>query len=34
LQKSRRSNEEHGDKAGKKVTLRMLTAVFRRGVGA
>ena len=27
-------NEKHGDKKGKKVTLRMLSAVFRRGVGA
>ena len=27
-------NEKHGDKAGKKVTLRMLSAVFRRGIGA
>ena len=27
-------NEKHGDKAGKRVTLRMLSAVFVRGVGA
>ena len=27
-------NEKHGDKAGKKVTLRMLSAVFKRGIGA
>ena len=27
-------NEKHGDKRGKRVTLRMLSAVFRRGVGA
>jgi len=27
-------NEKHGDKKGKKVTLRMLSAVFRRGIGA
>tara|TARA_S200002703_G_scaffold154916_1_gene158440 strand:- start:14451 stop:16628 length:2178 start_codon:yes stop_codon:yes gene_type:complete len=27
-------NEEHGDKRGKRVTQRMLEAVFRRGVGA
>tara|TARA_R110001592_G_scaffold85761_1_gene253296 strand:- start:2190 stop:4214 length:2025 start_codon:yes stop_codon:yes gene_type:complete len=27
-------NEKHGDKKGKRVTLRMLSAVFRRGVGA
>ena len=27
-------NEEHGDKKGKRVTQRMLEAVFRRGVGA
>lgn len=27
-------NEQHGDKKGKRVTLRMLSAVFRRGVGA
>jgi len=27
-------NEKYGDKAGKKVTLGMLSAVFRRGIGA
>lgn len=27
-------NAKHGDKKGKRVTLRMLSAVFRRGVGA
>jgi len=27
-------NEKHGDSAGKRVTLRMLIAVFKRGVGA
>jgi len=27
-------NEKHGDKKGKRVTQRMLEAVFRRGVGA
>lgn len=27
-------NDEHGDKKGKRVTQRMLEAVFRRGVGA
>ena len=27
-------NEKHGDKTGKRVTLRMLTAVFKRGIGA
>lgn len=27
-------NEKYGDNAGKRVTLRMLIAVFRRGVGA
>ena len=27
-------NEKYGDNAGKRVTLRMLQAVFRRGVGA
>ena len=27
-------NEKHGDKKGKKVNLRMLSAVFRRGIGA
>ena len=27
-------NEKYGDKKGKRVTLRMLTAVFKRGIGA
>ena len=27
-------NEKHGDKKGKRVTLGMLSAVFRRGIGA
>ena len=27
-------NDKHGDKKGKRVTLRMLSAVFRRGIGA
>mgnify|MGYP003122402694 CR=1 FL=1 len=27
-------NEKYGDKPGKRVTLRMLSAVFRRGIGA
>ena len=27
-------NEKYGDRRGKRVTLRMLGAVFRRGVGA
>jgi hypothetical protein len=27
-------NEKHGDKAGKKVTLGMLSSVFKRGIGA
>ena len=27
-------NDEHGDKKGKRITQRMLEAVFRRGVGA
>ena len=27
-------NEKHGDKKGKRVTVRMLGAVFRRGIGA
>lgn len=27
-------NEEHGDKKGKRVTLRMLAAVYKRGIGA
>ena len=32
--KVKKHNEKHGDKKGKRVTLRMLGAVFRRGVGA
>ena len=32
--KVKEHNEKHGDKKGKRVTLRMLSAVFRRGVGA
>ena len=32
--KVKEHNEKHGSKKGKRVTLRMLTAVFRRGVGA
>jgi hypothetical protein len=32
--KVKQHNEKHGDKKGKRVTLRMLGAVFRRGVGA
>ena len=27
-------NDEHGDKAGKRVTLGMLSSVFKRGIGA
>ena len=27
-------NEKYGDKAGKKVTLGMLSSVFKRGIGA
>jgi len=27
-------NEKHGDKKGKRVTLRMLAAVYKRGIGA
>ena len=27
-------NDKHGDKKGKRVTQRMLEAVFRRGIGA
>ena len=27
-------NDKHGDKKGKRVTMRMLENVFRRGVGA
>ena len=33
-EKVNKHNEKHGDKAGKKVTLGMLSAVFRRGIGA
>ena len=33
-QKVKDHNEKHGDKKGKRVTQRMLEAVFRRGVGA
>jgi len=32
--KMKEHNEKHGDKKGKRVTMRMLEAVFRRGVGA
>ena len=32
--KVKEHNDKHGDKKGKRVTLRMLEAVFRRGVGA
>ena len=32
--KVKEHNEKHGDKKGKRVTLRMLSAVFRRGIGA
>ena len=32
--KVKEHNDKHGDKKGKRVTLRMLAAVFRRGVGA
>ena len=32
--KVKEHNDKHGDKRGKRVTLRMLAAVFRRGVGA
>lgn len=32
--KVKEHNDKHGDKKGKRVTLRMLSAVFRRGVGA
>jgi hypothetical protein len=32
--KVKEHNEDHGDKKGKRVTQRMLEAVFRRGVGA
>ena len=34
LKKVKEHNEKHGDKKGKRVTLRMLSAVFRRGIGA
>jgi hypothetical protein len=33
-EKVKEHNAKHGDKKGKRVTLRMLSAVFRRGVGA
>ena len=33
-EKVRSHNEKHGDKKGKKVTLGMLKAVWRRGAGA
>ena len=32
--KMKEHNEKHGDKKGKRVTMRMLRAVFERGVGA
>tara|TARA_Y100001973_G_scaffold22839_1_gene34122 strand:- start:3412 stop:5580 length:2169 start_codon:yes stop_codon:yes gene_type:complete len=32
--KVKQHNEKHGDKKGKRVNLRMLGAVFRRGIGA
>ena len=32
--KVKEHNDKHGDKKGKRVTLRMLAAVFRRGIGA
>ena len=32
--KVKEHNDKHGDKKGKRVTQRMLEAVFRRGVGA
>jgi hypothetical protein len=32
--KVKEHNDKHGSKKGKRVTLRMLSAVFRRGVGA
>ena len=32
--KVKEHNEKHGDKKGKRVTLRLLGAVFRRGIGA
>ena len=33
-EKMKDHNEKHGDKKGKRVTQRMLEAVFRRGIGA
>ena len=33
-EKVKEHNDKHGNKKGKRVTLRMLSAVFRRGVGA
>ena len=33
-EKVKEHNDKHGDAKGKRVTLRMLAAVFRRGVGA
>jgi hypothetical protein len=33
-EKVKEHNEKHGDKKGKRVTVRMLAAVFKRGVGA
>ena len=33
-EKVKEHNEKHGDKKGKRVTQRMLEAVFKRGVGA
>jgi len=32
--KVKEHNDKHGDKKGKRVTQRMLEAVFKRGVGA
>ena len=32
--KMKEHNDKHGDKKGKRVTMRMLEGVFRRGVGA
>ena len=32
--KVKEHNDKHGDKKGKRVTQRMLEAVFRRGIGA
>lgn len=34
LNKIKEHNDKHGDKRGKRVNLRMLEQVFRRGVGA